>query len=129
MQLSVNNAQSNPTFGYFTFSKEAKKFLANNIKERYLGELREIVQKEAKNEKVEASINYLFGKLRAYLRTYDEKGLVGDCCRDLGAQGIFSKIFDGTLGYLESVSKASSKMLKKYELSKKIKISIDNITR
>ena len=125
MQLNINGAQQNPTFGYFKFSKDAKKFIANNMKERYLGELREIVQKEAENEKVEVSIDYFWGKLRAYLRTYDEKGLVGDCCRDLGAQSIFSKIFDGTLGYLEKVSKASSKMLKKYELSEKIKDSIN----
>ena len=59
--------------------------------------------------------------LHGFLRTYNaEKNPISDFCKDLGSQGIISKMINGPLGYLEKVSKASSKMLKQFCFSQEV---------
>ena len=123
MQLTINTAEQNPTFGHFAISNSAKEHFKSHLKPNQLDKFTKIIEKEAENNIVEAIIGYSSSaqSLYSYLRIFNSKNVpISEFCRDLGMQGLFSKIIDGPIGYLEKVSKASSKMLEKYNISKQV---------
>lgn len=128
MQVSLNQNLQNPSFGYFKFSNEAHDYIIKTIKPKQLDRFKKILNAEKNNSVVEASIQYNDG-LMGSLRIFDkENGLsIIDFYRDLGYQGFFSKLFKGTLGYLEDVSKASSKMYEKYNQTQKVDSFIKDV--
>ena len=127
MQIQMNTQkQSNPNFGYFKFSDTALKHFQQTLTPRQMDKFEKIVEKEAQNKTVKAIIDYN-KRLYASLGVPDKNGsYIYNHCSDFGVKGFFSILFQGELGFLKSVSRASSKMQKKYPESKPVQDSVIN---
>ena len=128
MHLNVNGVQHSPTFGQFKFiGKETTDYIESHINEFELDNFRKVVEKENKNEMVEATIStdVVTGRLKAYLRIFENGMAVGKFCKEMKPQGMFKSI----TGYLEKVSKASSKLLEKYNTAKLIEEVVKDVCK
>ena len=128
MQLDINRIQHNPTFGQFKFiGKDSTYYIESHINEFELDNFRKIVENENKNKIVEATISTdpVTGRLKAYLRIFKNGVAVGRFCKEMKPQGRFKSI----TGYLEKVSKASSKLLEKYNTAKLIEEVVKDVCK
>ena len=127
MQVQMNTTQqSNPSFGHFRFTERALKHFQQTLKPKQLDRFEKIINAEAVNKTVEASIDYN-GSLSAYLRTMDKTGNpISDFCKDLGSQGFLSRLIHGELGYLAGVSRASDEMESRFLTAKQVEEDVLN---
>ena len=130
MQVQMNTVQqSNLTFGHFYFTKKSLEHFQKTLKPNQLDRFDKIINAEAVNKTVEATIDYN-GSLSAFLRTLDAKGNpISDFCKDLGSQGFLSRLIHGELGYLEGVSRASDEMESRFLTAKQVEEDVLNAVK
>ena len=127
MQLNISPVkQNNPTFGYFNISEQAQKYITGKLKANQAEKFAKILEQEAKNDIVEASVDCYNNVLMGFLCVYDkDKKPIYEFYRDLGHQGRLSRCFKGPLSYLEKVSKESSDLLLEYNIAARIEDAIN----